>query len=42
MHVNPRKQRCFKINVTKEKQNLRWYFNTDGDIYFGVFFQVII
>ncbi|EFP10034.1 hypothetical protein CRE_20818 [Caenorhabditis remanei] len=37
-HVGARKSRIVSINVTTARE-LKWYFSTDGDIYFGVFFE---
>lgn len=37
-HVGARKHRHVCFNVTTAR-DLKWYFTTDGDIYFGVFFE---
>lgn len=37
-HVGARKSRIVTLNVTTARE-LKWYFSTDGDIYFGVFFE---
>lgn len=37
-HVGARKNRHVVVNVTSAK-DLKWYFSTDGDIYFGIFFE---
>ncbi|TKR81057.1 hypothetical protein L596_014996 [Steinernema carpocapsae] len=40
IHVSPRKMKNLHVDV--EQQNnakLTWYFKSDGDIYFGVFYQ---
>ncbi|CAI2355910.1 unnamed protein product [Caenorhabditis sp. 36 PRJEB53466] len=37
-HVGARKNRNVVLNITK-CVDLKWYFCTDGDIYFGIFFE---
>ncbi|CAI5456232.1 unnamed protein product [Caenorhabditis angaria] len=37
-HIPGRKTRHITLNVTAPK-TLSWYYSTDGDVYFGVFFE---
>ncbi|KAI1706359.1 CRAL/TRIO domain-containing protein [Ditylenchus destructor] len=39
IHISPRKSKNFRISVDKENYLLNWYFRTDGDVYFGVFYE---
>uniref|UniRef100_A0A914RRS6 CRAL-TRIO domain-containing protein n=1 Tax=Parascaris equorum TaxID=6256 RepID=A0A914RRS6_PAREQ len=39
-HISPRKRRQIYIDVHEAGKQLSWYFITDGDIYFGIFYQV--
>ncbi|VDK18041.1 unnamed protein product [Anisakis simplex] len=38
-HISPRKVRQIHVDVTDANNSLLWYYSTDGDIYFGVFYQ---
>lgn len=38
-HISPRKSRQIHIDVNEAGKQLSWYFITDGDIYFGIFYQ---
>ncbi|KAK5972933.1 CRAL/TRIO domain-containing protein [Trichostrongylus colubriformis] len=39
LHIPAKKSRHLTFDIVEPK-TLRWYFRTDGDIYFGVFFEV--
>ncbi|VDM42464.1 unnamed protein product [Toxocara canis] len=38
-HISPRKNRQIYVDVTEASKQLSWYYITDGDIYFGVFYE---
>ncbi|PIC21602.1 hypothetical protein B9Z55_026377 [Caenorhabditis nigoni] len=38
-HINTGKSRQVVINVTQAQRELKWYFATDADVYFGVFYE---
>lgn len=38
--ISPRKRRQIYVDVKENESKLQWYFSTDGDISFGVFYQV--
>lgn len=38
--VSPKKRRQFYVDVQEGGTELQWYYITDGDIYFGVFYEV--
>lgn len=38
VHVPARKSKIINVTITTPK-TLSWYFSTDGDVYFGVFYQ---
>lgn len=40
LHVSARRLKYFKVDVDHVPKTLSWYFTTDGDIYFGIFFEV--
>ncbi|KAH7714102.1 CRAL/TRIO domain-containing protein [Aphelenchoides avenae] len=37
--IPSRKTKVFRINVDGGKKVISWYFRTDGDVYFGVFYE---
>uniref|UniRef100_A0AC34RFE6 CRAL-TRIO domain-containing protein n=1 Tax=Panagrolaimus sp. JU765 TaxID=591449 RepID=A0AC34RFE6_9BILA len=41
LHISAKKQKIFKIEVAENspRRTLAWYYKTDGDVYFGVFFD---
>uniref|UniRef100_A0A914WN11 CRAL-TRIO domain-containing protein n=1 Tax=Plectus sambesii TaxID=2011161 RepID=A0A914WN11_9BILA len=39
LHVNARRRKMIPVNVSKAGTRIAWYFHTDADIYFGVFYQ---
>lgn len=42
LHVSARRLKYFCIDVDHVPKILSWYFTTDGDVYFGVFFEAIL
>ncbi|GMT32998.1 hypothetical protein PFISCL1PPCAC_24295, partial [Pristionchus fissidentatus] len=38
MHIAARKRKHVKVDVNEVGKKISWYFRTDGDVYFGVFF----
>jgi hypothetical protein len=40
LHISARRLKYFKIDVDHVPKTLSWYFTTDGDVYFGIFFEV--
>lgn len=41
IHVSAKKQKIFKIDIPENSptKTLSWYYRSDGDIYFGVFYD---
>lgn len=39
IYISPRKAKQFHVDVTEAGKKLSWYYSTDGDIFFGVFYQ---
>uniref|UniRef100_A0A914E1E5 CRAL-TRIO domain-containing protein n=1 Tax=Acrobeloides nanus TaxID=290746 RepID=A0A914E1E5_9BILA len=39
IHLPPRKTKFLPIDVKTEGCKLSWYFSTDGDVYFGIFYE---
>ncbi|KAI6191381.1 CRAL-TRIO domain-containing protein [Aphelenchoides bicaudatus] len=39
LHVSARRLKYFRIDVDHVPKTLSWYFTTDGDVYFGVYFE---
>ncbi|CAD5229525.1 unnamed protein product [Bursaphelenchus okinawaensis] len=37
--IHSRKLKYYKVEVTEAPTTLSWYFHTDSDVYFGVFFE---
>ncbi|GMT04312.1 hypothetical protein PENTCL1PPCAC_26486, partial [Pristionchus entomophagus] len=38
IHVHARKKKFIRVDVDEVGKKISWYFRTDGDVYFGVFF----
>lgn len=41
IHIPPRKTRQIHIDITESHRRMAWYFTTDGEINFGIFYQVV-
>lgn len=39
LHVGARRRKIIPVSVSKAGTRIAWYFTTDADIYFGVFYQ---
>ncbi|KAI6205721.1 CRAL-TRIO domain and GOLD domain-containing protein [Aphelenchoides besseyi] len=39
LNISARKVKYFRIEVNEVPKTLSWYFTTDGDVYFGVFYE---
>uniref|UniRef100_A0A1I8A580 CRAL-TRIO domain-containing protein n=1 Tax=Steinernema glaseri TaxID=37863 RepID=A0A1I8A580_9BILA len=39
IHISSRKSKHLRVTVEQPDSKLAWYFRTDGDVYFGVFYQ---
>jgi hypothetical protein len=40
LHISARRLKFFRVDVDHVPKTLSWYFTTDGDIYFGIFYEV--
>jgi hypothetical protein len=40
LHISARRLKFFRVDIDHVPKILSWYFTTDGDVYFGVFFEV--
>ncbi|KAF8386089.1 hypothetical protein PRIPAC_75231 [Pristionchus pacificus] len=38
IHVHARKKKHIRVDVNEVGKKISWYFRTDGDVYFGIFF----